>query len=110
MATVLKRYLDTYPNDTFWVDPYLPTIKEARQKVVILRDFEGDVVNADPLGVPFRFMDIDDNWRPGNIFSVIKWKLSCIYQHLDLARQGRPDHMYVTFTGAHVSYHVYISI
>ena len=55
-------------------------------------------------------MDIDDNWRPGNIFSAIKWKLSCIYQHLDLARQGRPDHMYVTYTGAQVSYRVYISI
>ncbi|XP_056272957.1 1-phosphatidylinositol phosphodiesterase isoform X2 [Pseudoliparis swirei] len=85
----VRRYADW---DLLWHSRLVPTMGEARGKLVVLQDFPGP-----DLGMRYDSLDIADDWRVHTLLHV-KEKWQSVYQHLVAAPVGNPARMFLTFS------------
>uniref|UniRef100_H3AGV8 Phosphatidylinositol-specific phospholipase C X domain-containing protein n=1 Tax=Latimeria chalumnae TaxID=7897 RepID=H3AGV8_LATCH len=86
----------------FWQDARIPTMGEARGKIVILQNFKGPV-----LGVPYHCLNKADQWRVPTLYHVEK-KWTNVLTNLEAARAEDCGTMYLTYSsGAGVAAYPY---
>ncbi|KAK5883526.1 hypothetical protein CesoFtcFv8_019847 [Champsocephalus esox] len=78
--------------DLLWHSRIVPTVGEARGRLIILQDFPGP-----DLGVRYGSMDIADDWKVPTLLHVEdKWQ--SVYQHLEAAPAGNLAQIYLTYS------------
>lgn len=94
-------YIHRYAHwDWLWHSRLVPTMAEARGKIIILQEFDGP-----DLGMRYRSMDIADDWRVPTLAEVEDKWLS-VYNHLEAAPTGNMDQIFLTYSsGAGVFAH-----
>lgn len=78
--------------DMLWHSRMVPTLGEARGKLIIMQDFQGP-----DLGMRYRSMDIADDWKVPTIVHV-KEKWQSVYNHLEEAPGGNLAQIFLTFS------------
>ncbi|XP_014348659.1 1-phosphatidylinositol phosphodiesterase-like [Latimeria chalumnae] len=76
----------------FWKDARIPTMGEARGKIVILQDFKGPV-----MGVHYDGLNIADQWSVPTLYYVEE-KWTNVLTNLEAARVGDCGTMYLTYS------------
>jgi len=91
----LESYLDNYSSSRFWTNNYLPTVSQARGKVVILEEWDGSA-----LGYPWSSIDLKDDFVVATIFPTdINKKWNGCKEHMDKAKTDlTSSKMFITFT------------
>uniref|UniRef100_A0A4W6CGC8 Si:dkey-266f7.9 n=1 Tax=Lates calcarifer TaxID=8187 RepID=A0A4W6CGC8_LATCA len=86
-------YINRYAHwDLLWHSRLVPTMGEARGKLIILQDFSGP-----DLGMRYGSMDIADNWRVPTLLHVEeKWQ--SVYEHLEAAPTGNKAQIFLTYS------------
>ncbi|XP_053149156.1 1-phosphatidylinositol phosphodiesterase-like [Hemicordylus capensis] len=87
-APRLGRYLDEEGQGRVWAKEAIPTLGQARGKVVILEELEKEV-----LGVPYEELNVGDAWHV--LSPECKWDK--VKEHLGLATNGDQAALYLTF-------------
>ncbi|XP_049606566.1 1-phosphatidylinositol phosphodiesterase [Syngnathus scovelli] len=78
--------------DMLWHSRLVPTMGQARGKLIILQDFFGP-----DLGMRYASMDIADDWKVPTLLHVEeKWQ--SVYEHLEMAPTGNKDQIFLTFS------------
>lgn len=78
--------------DLLWHSRLVPTMAEARGKLIILQEFSGP-----DLGMRYGSLDIADDWRVPTLLNVEdKWK--SVYNHLEAAPTGNMAQIFLTFS------------
>lgn len=78
--------------DLLWHSRLVPTVGEARGKLIILQDFSGP-----DLGMRYGSMDIADHWKVPTLLHVEeKWRN--VYKHLEAAPTGNKARIFLTFS------------
>ncbi|XP_028820176.1 uncharacterized protein LOC114770419 isoform X1 [Denticeps clupeoides] len=87
------RYIHQYASwDMLWHSRRVPTVGEARGKLIILQDFPGPA-----LGMYYRSLDIADDWKvPSLDHAAEKW--TKVYSHLEKATKGDKTLVFLTYT------------
>jgi len=83
--------IQSFPRDKFWLEGYIPTMAQARGKIVLLRDFDIDMT----LGIPYCHLVIADDWQ---CTGDKKW--NSVHSNLNSALNGPSSEMYLTYTSA----------
>ncbi|XP_054620021.1 1-phosphatidylinositol phosphodiesterase-like isoform X2 [Dunckerocampus dactyliophorus] len=97
--TPVVKYIHRYARwDLLWHSRQVPTMGQARGKLIILQDFYGT-----ELGMNYKSMDIADDWKVPSLAQVPdKWQSA--YNHLEAAAVGSKAQMFLTFSsGAGIS-------
>ncbi|XP_034456524.1 1-phosphatidylinositol phosphodiesterase [Hippoglossus hippoglossus] len=86
-------YIHRYAHwDLLWHSRLVPTMGEARGKLIILQDFSGP-----DLGMRYGSLDIADNWKVPTLVHVEeKWQ--SVYGHLEAAPAGNKAQIFLTFS------------
>ncbi|KAG9279370.1 hypothetical protein AMEX_G4888 [Astyanax mexicanus] len=88
------RYVHQYAHwDLLWHSRLVPTMGEARGKLIVLQDFSGP-----DLGMRYRSLDIADDWKVSSLqpeHVEKKWKN--VYTHLEKAVLGNKAQMFLTY-------------
>ncbi|XP_062979128.1 1-phosphatidylinositol phosphodiesterase-like [Elgaria multicarinata webbii] len=87
-APRLRRYLDEEGQGQVWAKEAIPTLGQARGKVVILEELENEV-----LGVPYEELSVGDAWHV--LCPEYKWDQ--VKEHLGTANTGDPAILHLTF-------------
>ncbi|XP_042632304.1 1-phosphatidylinositol phosphodiesterase-like isoform X1 [Cyprinus carpio] len=97
------RYINEYAHwDLLWHSHEMPSMGEARGKLIVLQDFTGP-----DLGIRYNSLDIADDWKvsslqPGEVEK--KWK--SVSTHLEAAAVGNKNRMFLTYSsGASILAH-----
>ncbi|XP_020516890.1 1-phosphatidylinositol phosphodiesterase [Labrus bergylta] len=78
--------------DLLWHSRLVPTMAEARGKLIILQDFSGP-----DLGMRYGSLDIADDWKVPTLLHVEeKWQ--SVYDHLEAAPTGNKGQVFLTFS------------
>lgn len=78
--------------DLLWHSRLVPTMGEARGKLIILQNFDGP-----DLGMRYSSMDIADDWQVPTLLQVEdKWR--SVYNHLEAAPAGNKGQIFLTFS------------
>ncbi|XP_041932628.1 1-phosphatidylinositol phosphodiesterase [Alosa sapidissima] len=87
------RYIQTYARwDLFWNNRRMPTMGEARGKLIVLQNFAGPA-----LGMLYSSLFIADDWQvPSLDYVPQKWK--SVYTHLERAQVDEKSRMYLTYS------------
>ncbi|XP_022062875.1 1-phosphatidylinositol phosphodiesterase [Acanthochromis polyacanthus] len=94
-------YIHRYAHwDLLWHSRLVPTMGEARGKLIIMQEFSGP-----DLGMRYGSMDIADDWQvPTLMYVESKWQ--SVYNHLEAAPTGNKAQIFLTFSsGAGVFAH-----
>ncbi|XP_005927608.1 1-phosphatidylinositol phosphodiesterase [Haplochromis burtoni] len=94
-------YINRYSHwDLLWHSRLVPTMSEARGKIIILQNFNGP-----DLGMRYDSMDIADDWKVPTLAHVQeKWQ--SVYNHLEAAPSGNKAQIFLTYSsGAGVFAH-----
>lgn len=94
-------YIHRYAHwDLLWHSRLVPTMGEARGKLIIMQNFKGP-----DLGMRYDSMDIADDWKVPTLAHVEeKWQ--SVYNHLEAAPSGNKAQIFLTFSsGAGVFAH-----
>uniref|UniRef100_A0A3Q3XJD7 Phosphatidylinositol-specific phospholipase C X domain-containing protein n=1 Tax=Mola mola TaxID=94237 RepID=A0A3Q3XJD7_MOLML len=94
-------YIHRYAHwDMLWHSRLVPTMAEARGKLIVLQEFPGP-----DLGMQYGSLDIADDWKVPTLLHVEeKWK--SVYEHLEAAPVGNMDQIFLTYSsGAGVLAH-----
>uniref|UniRef100_A0A3P9HN21 Si:dkey-266f7.9 n=1 Tax=Oryzias latipes TaxID=8090 RepID=A0A3P9HN21_ORYLA len=78
--------------DLLWHSRTVPTMGEARGKLIILQDFSGP-----DLGMRYGSLDIADDWKVPSLLDL-KSKWRSVFEHLEAAPAGNPEQMFLTFS------------
>lgn len=78
--------------DMLWHSRLVPTVGEARGKLIIMQDFPGP-----DLGMRYGSMDIADDWKVPTLLQV-KEKWQSVYDHLEEAPGGNLARIFLTFS------------
>nr|XP_057903465.1 1-phosphatidylinositol phosphodiesterase-like [Doryrhamphus excisus] len=91
----IRRYVSW---DLLWHGRHVPTMGQARGKLIILQDFYGP-----DLGMHYDSLEIADDWKVPSLEHVHdKWQ--SIYQHLEAASGGDRARIFLTYSsGASIS-------
>ncbi|XP_029023803.2 1-phosphatidylinositol phosphodiesterase [Betta splendens] len=86
-------YVQRYASwDLLWHSRLVPTVGEARGKLIILQDFSGP-----DLGMRYRSLNIGDDWKVPTLLHVEeKWRR--VYDHLELAPAGSKAQIFLTYS------------
>ncbi|XP_041665663.1 1-phosphatidylinositol phosphodiesterase [Cheilinus undulatus] len=86
-------YIHHYANwDLLWHSRLVPTMEEARGKLIILQDFPGP-----DLGMRYGSLDIADDWKVPTLLHVEeKWQ--SVHEHLEAAPAGNKAQIFLTFS------------
>ncbi|XP_058475503.1 1-phosphatidylinositol phosphodiesterase-like [Solea solea] len=86
--------------DLLWHSRLVPTMKEARGKLIILQNFSGP-----DLGMRYGSLDIADDWKVSTLGHLEeKWR--SVYEHLEAAPGGNMAQIFLTYSsGAGVFAH-----
>lgn len=86
-------YIHRYAHwDMLWHSRLVPTMAEARGKIIVLQQFAGP-----DLGMRYDSMDIADDWKVPTLLNVEdKWQ--SVYDHLEAAPTGNMGQIFLTFT------------
>ncbi|XP_015271991.1 PREDICTED: 1-phosphatidylinositol phosphodiesterase-like [Gekko japonicus] len=84
----LRRYLDEEGQGQVWVKEAIPTLGEARGKIVILEELENEI-----LGVPYEALSVGDSWHV--LSAESKWDR--VLEHLDTAETTSHATLHLTF-------------
>ncbi|KAJ6652974.1 hypothetical protein lerEdw1_010243 [Lerista edwardsae] len=87
-ASRLRQYLDEEGQGQVWAKEAIPTLGQARGKVVILEEIENEV-----LGVPYEELSVGDAWHV--LFTERKWER--VKEHLSTATNGDQSVLHLTF-------------
>ncbi|XP_066468881.1 1-phosphatidylinositol phosphodiesterase-like [Tiliqua scincoides] len=87
-ASRLRQYLDEEGQGHVWTKEAIPTLGQARGKVVILEEIENEV-----LGVPYEELNVGDAWHV--LFTERKWER--VKDHLNAATNGDQTVLHLTF-------------
>ena len=94
-AEAVQLHVSRFPSRKFWHGEGFPTMKEARGKLVILRDYDG----AASFGLSYANLDIEDQWQVESLMPKdINKKRHNVRSHLEKARQGPINTMYLTYS------------
>ena len=86
----VREHINRYPAHRFWLRPEIPTVEEARGKIIILRDFS---TQNSPLGIPYSDLNIaDDYYRAGY---DRKW--NGVRENLERAQSESRSSLYLTY-------------
>ncbi|XP_037329225.2 1-phosphatidylinositol phosphodiesterase [Pungitius pungitius] len=86
-------HIHRYANwDLLWHSRLVPTMGEARGKLIVLQDFSGP-----DLGIRYGSLDIADDWRVPTVLHV-KEKWQSVYKHLEAAPAGNKAQIFLTFS------------
>ncbi|CAN9503696.1 unnamed protein product [Ophioblennius macclurei] len=87
------NYIHRYAHwDLLWHSRLVPTMGEARGKLVVLQNFDGP-----DLGMRYDSMDIADDWKVPTLLHVEdKWQ--SVYNHLEVAPAGNKGQIFLTFS------------
>ncbi|XP_056439141.1 1-phosphatidylinositol phosphodiesterase [Gadus chalcogrammus] len=86
-------YVHRYASwDMLWHSRLMPTMGQARGKLIILQDFHGP-----DLGMRYGSLDIADDWKVPSLRQVPK-KWQSVHKHLELAPVGNMAQMFLTYT------------
>ncbi|XP_077405587.1 1-phosphatidylinositol phosphodiesterase-like [Vanacampus margaritifer] len=87
------EYIRRYARwEMLWHSRLVPTMGQARGKLVILQDFFGP-----DLGMRYKSMDIADDWKVPTLLHVEeKWQ--SVYEHLEMAPTGNKDQIFLTYS------------
>uniref|UniRef100_UPI00358DECE8 1-phosphatidylinositol phosphodiesterase-like n=1 Tax=Myxine glutinosa TaxID=7769 RepID=UPI00358DECE8 len=96
MHDTVTRYLQLFAQrDRVWQGHRVPTVGEARGKLIILQNFNGK-----RLGIPYRakdIMSISDDYHIPTVFNIpTKW--DGVQKHLKAAIDGDKQKIYLTYT------------
>lgn len=83
--------IQRFPRDKFWLEAYIPTMAQARGKIVLLRNFHIDMT----LSIPYSNLVIADDW---NSLGDNKW--NSVQSNLNKAINGPASTMYITYNSA----------
>ncbi|KAG7271171.1 hypothetical protein CRUP_025486 [Coryphaenoides rupestris] len=93
------RYVHRYARwDMLWHSRLMPTMGQARGKLIVLQDFPGP-----DLGMRYGSLDIADDWKVFTIWHVPK-KWQSVQQHLELAPVGNKAQLFLTFTSGNIHF------
>uniref|UniRef100_UPI00358FF029 1-phosphatidylinositol phosphodiesterase-like n=1 Tax=Myxine glutinosa TaxID=7769 RepID=UPI00358FF029 len=95
MYQTVVRYLKEFGDwNRVWKNHYIPSVGEARGKLVILQEFDGEL-----LGIRYGEdnMSISDDYKIPTIFDIPR-KWDGVEQHFEDAIVGDKEIMYLTFT------------
>ncbi|KAG7268587.1 hypothetical protein CRUP_003196 [Coryphaenoides rupestris] len=86
------RYVHRYARwDMLWHSRLMPTMGQARGKLIVLQDFRGP-----DLGMRYGSLDIADDWKVPTLLHVPeKWQ--SVHKHLELAPVGNKAQLFLTF-------------
>uniref|UniRef100_A0A671PRH2 Si:dkey-266f7.9 n=1 Tax=Sinocyclocheilus anshuiensis TaxID=1608454 RepID=A0A671PRH2_9TELE len=92
------RYINEYAHwDLLWHSHEMPSMGEARGKLIVLQDFTGP-----DLGIHYNSLDIADDWKPEEVEK--KWR--SVSTHLEAAAVGNKNQMFLTYSsGASILAH-----
>ncbi|XP_074468851.1 1-phosphatidylinositol phosphodiesterase-like [Sebastes fasciatus] len=86
-------YIHRYANwELLWHSQLVPTMGEARGKLIVLQDFSGP-----NLGMRYGSLDIADKWKVYSLLHVEK-KWQSVYEHLEAAPAGNKDQIFLTYS------------
>ncbi|XP_075962520.1 1-phosphatidylinositol phosphodiesterase isoform X1 [Anarhichas minor] len=86
-------YIQRHANwDLLWHSRLVPTVGEARGKLIVLQDFSGP-----DLGMRYGSLDIADDWSVPTLTHV-KEKWQSVYEHLEAAPAGNQAQIFLTFS------------
>ncbi|RVE67247.1 hypothetical protein OJAV_G00115710 [Oryzias javanicus] len=75
-----------------WHSRLVPTMGEARGKLIILQDFSGP-----DLGMRYGSLDIADDWKVPTLLDLkAKWR--SVFEHLEAAPAGNSQQIFLTFS------------
>ncbi|XP_012730757.2 1-phosphatidylinositol phosphodiesterase isoform X1 [Fundulus heteroclitus] len=77
--------------DLLWHSRLVPTMGEARGKLIILQDFSGP-----DLGMRYGSLDIADDWKVSTLLNL-KEKWESVYKHLEAAPSGNMGQIFLTY-------------
>ncbi|XP_019718993.1 uncharacterized protein LOC109511995 isoform X2 [Hippocampus comes] len=78
--------------EMLWHSRLVPTMGQARGKLIILQDFLGP-----DLGMRYDSLDIADDWKVPTLLHVEeKWQ--SVYEHLEMAPVGNKDQIFLTYS------------
>lgn len=83
--------IQSFPQNKFWLEGYIPTMAQARGKIVLLRDFDIDMT----LGILYSHLVIADDWQ-----STGDAKWNNVQSNLNRAINGSSSTMYITYNSA----------
>uniref|UniRef100_A0A8C5S6F2 Phosphatidylinositol-specific phospholipase C X domain-containing protein n=1 Tax=Laticauda laticaudata TaxID=8630 RepID=A0A8C5S6F2_LATLA len=87
-ASRFQRYLAEEGQNKIWTKEAIPTLRQARGKIIILEELEKEV-----LGVPYEELNVSDVWH---VFCPeCKWEQ--VKEHLELTTTGDPNVLHLTF-------------
>jgi len=86
-------YVHQYADwDLLWHSRLVPTMGEARGKLIVLQDFPGP-----DFGMRYASLDIADDWKVPTLLHVEeKWQ--SVYDHLEAAPEGNKARIFLTFS------------
>ncbi|KAM9340229.1 1-phosphatidylinositol phosphodiesterase [Symphorus nematophorus] len=86
-------YIHRYANwDMLWHSRLVPTMAEARGKLIIMQEFSGP-----DLGMRYGSMDIADDWKVPTLLNLEeKWQ--SVHEHLEAAPTGNMGQIFLTYT------------
>lgn len=86
-------YIHRYAHwDLLWHSRLVPTMAEARGKIIILQNFNGP-----DLGMHYESMDIADDWQVPTLSDAEK-KWQSVFNHLEAAPTGNMGQIFLTFS------------
>ncbi|KAI2653064.1 1-phosphatidylinositol phosphodiesterase [Labeo rohita] len=97
------RYINEHAHwDLLWNSREMPTMGEARGKLIILQDFTGP-----DLGMKYNSLDIADDWKVASLQPEdVEKKWTSVSTHLEAAAVGNKNQMFLTFSsGASILAH-----
>ena len=86
----VRKHINRYPAHRFWLRPEIPTVEEARGKIIILRDFS---TQNSPLGIPYSDLNIADDYYRASYDT--KW--NGVRENLERAQSGSRSSLYLTY-------------
>ncbi|XP_051949358.1 1-phosphatidylinositol phosphodiesterase [Xyrauchen texanus] len=97
------RYINEYAHwDLLWHSREMPTMGEARGKLIVLQDFTGPEI-----GMLYNSLDIADDWQVSSLQSEdVEKKWRSVYNHLEAAAVSNKGRMFLTYSsGASILAH-----
>ncbi|KAK7139333.1 hypothetical protein R3I93_016466 [Phoxinus phoxinus] len=97
------RYINEYAHwDLLWHSREMPSMGEARGKLIVLQDFTGP-----DLGILYNTLDIADDWKVSSLQpEEVEKKWRSVSTHLEAATVGNKKRMFLTYSsGASILAH-----
>ncbi|XP_030066202.1 uncharacterized protein LOC115474717 [Microcaecilia unicolor] len=90
-SDLVSKYMEKVEKSWFLITSVIPTLGQARGKIVILQDFDGPVT-----GIPYSSLSVVDEQHVPSL-DDIGWKWSTVEDSLNAAETGNSDKMYITY-------------